>query len=260
MEDKKINIIIVDDSKVFCNIFNDYMLSKKDIIVTGIANNGLEGLRLIEEKKPDLVILDIIMPGLDGLGVLEKLNTMNLVPFPRIIMLSAFGQETIAQKAISLGAVCYIVKPFDMELLIKKVRETSNITTYSDMAEDKINKNQPVDMIVQINNIIDEIGIPAHLKGCTYVKEAISMVVNNMELLSAATDDLYPLISKRHNTTASRVERSINHSIEVTWSNVPLQIINKIFGYSIHYKKGSPNNSEFIAMVADKLILQNKIS
>ena len=123
MEETKINIIIADDNKEFCNILNDYLLTKNEIVVIGIAENGVEALKLIEEKKPDLVVLDIIMPILDGLGVLERLNAINLDPIPHVIVLSAVGQENITQRAISLGADYYIVKPFDMDVLAKRIRQ-----------------------------------------------------------------------------------------------------------------------------------------
>jgi len=132
MKESKLNVIIADDNKEFCNILNEYLSNQKDIVVTGIANNGIEALKLIEEKKPDLVVLDIIMPILDGLGVLKRLNTMDLDPKPCIIVLSAVGQNRITQKAISLGAAYYIVKPFDMEVLVKRIRQILNNITDSD--------------------------------------------------------------------------------------------------------------------------------
>jgi len=270
MEDSKINIIIADDNKEFCNILNDYLLTQKDIVVTGIAENGLEALKLIEEKKPDLVVLDIIMPILDGLGVLERLNKMDLDPMPRIIVLSAVGHEKITQRAISLGADYYVIKPFDMEVFIKRIRQTLNNTicceevkkTITDIDNTKIviNKSQPVDMINQITSIIHEIGIPANIKGYMYLREAINMVVNNTSLLSAVTKELYPSLGKEFNTTASRVERAMRHAIEVAWTRGEVETINKIFGYTIRNEKGKPTNSEFIAMVADKLRLENRVS
>ena len=269
MEESKLNIVIADDNKEFCNILSDYLLMQKDIVVTGIAENGVEALELIEEKKPDLIVLDIIMPILDGLGVLERLNTMNLDPMPRIIVLSAVGQDKVTQRAISLGADYYVVKPFDMDVFIKRIRQLLNNTicsgevkkalTYPDNTEIKINKNQPIDMIAQITNIIHEIGVPAHIKGYMYLRESINMVVNDMDLLSAVTKELYPLVGKKFNTTASRVERAMRHAIDVAWTRGDVETINKIFGYSINNEKGKPTNSEFIAMVADKLRLQNRV-
>lgn len=126
MENKKINIIIVDNNKDFCNILEDYLSMQKDIVVTGSARNGVEALKLIVEKKPDIVVLDIIMPILDGLGVLERLKSMEINPKPHIIVLSAVGQETIIQRAITLGADYYVVKPFDMEVFIQRIRQILN--------------------------------------------------------------------------------------------------------------------------------------
>ncbi|WP_097025749.1 sporulation transcription factor Spo0A [Clostridium peptidivorans] len=270
MVDSKINVVIADDNKEFCNILNDYLLNQRDIVVVGIAKDGLEALKLIEEKKPDLVVLDIIMPHLDGLGVLERLNGMNIDPMPRIIVLSAVGQDKITQRAITLGADYYVVKPFDMDVFTKRIRQMFNNTISSDEVkksvpisenvEVRVNKNEPMDLEAEITNIIHEIGVPAHIKGYMYLREAITMVVNDMELLSAVTKELYPSIAKKFNTTASRVERAIRHAIEVAWSRGQVDTINRIFGYTIHNDKGKPTNSEFIAMVADKLRLKNRAS
>lgn len=270
MDETKIRVVIADDNKEFCNILNDYLLSQRDIVVTGIAKDGLEALKLIEEKKPDLVVLDIIMPHLDGLGVLERLNTMNIDPMPRVIVLSAVGQDKITQRAISLGADYYVVKPFDMDVFTKRIRQMFNNTISNsdskktisivDTSEIKINRPESNDLEGEITNIIHEIGVPAHIKGYMYLREAITMVVNDIELLSAVTKELYPSIAKKYNTTASRVERAIRHAIEVAWSRGQVDTINKLFGYTIHNDKGKPTNSEFIAMVADKLRLKNKVS
>lgn len=231
MEDSKISVLIADDNKEFCSILNDYLLNQKDIVVTGIAKDGREALELIVERKPDLVILDIIMPHLDGLGVLEKLNTMDLEKTPRIIILSAVGQDKITQQAITLGADYYTVKPFDMEVFTKRIREMFNSaptiqessaqsnrvsypTTSSYILTSEQKSKTPIDLETEITNIIHEIGVPAHIKGYMYLREAITMVVNDMELLSAVTKELYPSIAKKYNTTASRVERAIRHALK----------------------------------------------
>lgn len=274
MEDSKISVLIADDNKEFCSILNDYLLNQRDIVVTGIAKDGREALDLIVERKPDLVILDIIMPHLDGLGVLEKLNTMDLEKVPRIIILSAVGQDKITQQAITLGADYYTVKPFDMEVFTKRIREMFNSAptsvsqasvrvsypTSSIMSSTETKTKTPIDLETEITSIIHEIGVPAHIKGYMYLREAITMVVNDMELLSAVTKELYPSIAKKYNTTASRVERAIRHAIEVAWGRGQIEAINKLFGYTIHNDKGKPTNSEFIAIIADKLRLKNKVS
>lgn len=272
MENSKISIVIADDNKEFCNILKDYLSNQKDIEVVGIGKDGVEAIKLIEEKKPDLVVLDIIMPHLDGLGVLEKLNSIATDYMPRVIILSAVGQDKITQRAINLGADYYVVKPFDMEIFVKRIRQMfnntisgesvriNNIPATQSMTLQNTNKEESFDLETEITNVIHEIGVPAHIKGYMYLREAITMVVKDMELLSAVTKELYPSIAKKYNTTASRVERAIRHAIEVAWSRGQVETINKIFGYTIHNDKGKPTNSEFIAMVADKLRLKNKVS
>ncbi|MEQ8153582.1 MAG: sporulation transcription factor Spo0A [Clostridiaceae bacterium] len=287
MQNSKISVLIADDNKEFCNILNDYLLNQRDIIVTGIAKDGIEALELIQEKKPDLVVLDIIMPHLDGLGVLERLSSMDLDPAPRIIVLSAVGQDKITQRAISLGADYYVVKPFDMDVFTKRIRQMFNNTISNEDTRKRMpqiendeaengervefksgskaevkteTRKDPIDLETEITSIIHEIGVPAHIKGYMYLREAITMVVNDMELLSAVTKELYPAIAKNYNTTASRVERAIRHAIEVAWGRGQVETINRLFGYTIHNDKGKPTNSEFIAMVADKLRLKNKVS
>lgn len=276
MKESKISVLIADDNKEFCNILNDYLLSQRDIVVTGIAKDGLEALKLIEEKQPDLVVLDIIMPHLDGLGVLERINSLGLEKTPRVIVLSAVGQDKITQRAITLGADYYVVKPFDMDVFTERIRQMFNSTISEEPTNSKPtisvvegsksedsssdDNKEPMDLEVEITSIIHEIGVPAHIKGYMYLREAITMVVNDMELLSAITKELYPSIAKKYNTTASRVERAIRHAIEVAWGRGQIDAINKIFGHTIYNDKGKPTNSEFIAMVADKLRLKNKVS
>ena len=276
MEGNKISVLIADDNKEFCSILNDYLLNQRDIVVTGIAKDGKEALELIEERQPDLVVLDIIMPHLDGLGVLERLQSMNLEKFPRIVVLSAVGQDKITQRAITLGADYYVVKPFDMDIFTKRIKDMFNdnlveqpvrkqmpvaaATAATSVVSEPAVKQGPMDLETEITNIIHEIGVPAHIKGYMYLREAITMVVNDMELLSAVTKELYPSIAKKYNTTASRVERAIRHAIEVAWGRGQIDAINKLFGYTIHNDKGKPTNSEFIAIIADKLRLKNKVS
>lgn len=267
MDGSKISVLIADDNKEFCSILNDYLLNQRDIVVIGVAKDGREALTLIEERKPDLVVLDIIMPHLDGLGVLEGLNTMELEKVPRVIVLSAVGQDKITQKAITLGADYYVVKPFDMDVFTKRIREMFTGTSTAEpvrrqsiMMTSEVQVKEPMDLETEITSIIHEIGVPAHIKGYMYLREAITMVVNDMELLSAVTKELYPSIAKKYNTTASRVERAIRHAIEVAWGRGQIEAINKLFGYTVHTEKGKPTNSEFIAIIADKLRLKNKVS
>ncbi len=269
---EKISVLIADDNKDFCDIISEYLQKQGDLEVVGVANDGLQTIDMILQLNPDVVILDIIMPHLDGLGVLEKLNQKKLDSYPKIIILSAVGQDKITQRAILMGADYYIVKPFDLELLVKRVREITHDLDHEIQrrATSMIMENpeipyQPVNTVNRnnslesdITNIIHEVGVPAHIKGYQYLREAIFMVVKDVELLNGITKELYPGIAKKFNTTPSRVERAIRHAIEVAWSRGRIETINKLFGYTIHDEKGKPTNGEFIAMVADKLRMQSR--
>ena len=269
---KKITVLIADDNSEFSATLAGYINAEEDLELVGMARDGVDAFDMIKNLEPDIVLLDVIMPRLDGLGVLERLNSMNLTKFPRIVVLSAVGQDKITQRAITLGADYYVVKPFDMDIFTKRIRDMFNDTIAVEnepvkkqvaMTTSEIistSNRGPVDLETEITNIIHEIGVPAHIKGYMYLREAITMVVNDMELLSAVTKELYPSIAKKYNTTASRVERAIRHAIEVAWGRGQVEAINKLFGYTVHNEKGKPTNSEFIAIIADKLRLKNKVS
>ncbi|WP_308639057.1 sporulation transcription factor Spo0A [Paenibacillus silvisoli] len=271
---QRIEVLLADDNREFTNLLSEYISEQNDMVVTGVAYNGEEVLRLLEETRevPDVLILDIIMPHLDGLGVLERLREMNLPTMPKIIMLTAFGQENITQKAVQLGASYYILKPFDMEILANRIRQlvgnpTVISSTYStSTASSSVSKSNVVpiakgkNLDANITSIIHEIGVPAHIKGYQYLREAITMVYNNIEILGAITKTLYPAIAEKFKTTPSRVERAIRHAIEVAWTRGNIDSISHLFGYTINISKSKPTNSEFIAMVADKLRIEHKVS
>nr|WP_330362410.1 sporulation transcription factor Spo0A [[Clostridium] dakarense] len=266
---EKIKIVLADDNKDFCQVLKEYLSNENDIEILGIAKDGIEALDLVQRTQPDLLVLDVIMPHLDGLGVIEKLNAMNIPKMPKIIVLSAVGQDKITQSAINLGADYYIVKPFDFVIFINRIRElvsnrVSHIETkpksHADIQMTRSDFVKNVGNIeTEITNIIHEIGVPAHIKGYLYLREAIKMVIENVELLGAVTKELYPSIAKKFNTTPSRVERAIRHAIEVAWSRGKVDTINQLFGYTVHNTKGKPTNSEFIAMIADKLRLEHSM-
>ncbi|MGI6727778.1 MAG: sporulation transcription factor Spo0A [Anaerovoracaceae bacterium] len=264
---KKVRIGIADDNKDFCNILIDFFETQKDIEVVFTSNDGMQTVEAVMREKPDILILDIIMPYLDGLGVLERLNLVEVEPMPKVIMLSAVGQETITQKAINLGAEYYIVKPFDLNILVKRIYQLSgdqeaNVSNNRSNAKAVICKDDSKcsDLEVDITNIIHEVGVPAHIKGYQYLRNAITMVVDDIDLLGAVTKELYPAIAKMNNTTPSRVERAIRHAIEVAWNRGKIETINNLFGYTVHNDKGKPTNSEFIAIIADKLRLERRVS
>ncbi|WP_419881316.1 sporulation transcription factor Spo0A [Peribacillus sp. B-H-3] len=229
-----------------------------------IVDDNRELVALLEGTDPDILILDIIMPHLDGLAVLEKLREIKRGSMPNVIMLTAFGQEDVTKKAVDLGASYFILKPFDMENLANHIRQVSGnsvqMTAKPSFSYRSQNESKPRNLDASITSIIHEIGVPAHIKGYLYLREAISMVYNDIELLGSITKVLYPDIAKKYNTTASRVERAIRHAIEVAWSRGNIDSISSLFGYTVSMTKAKPTNSEFIAMVADKLRLEHKAS
>ncbi|MGO4887089.1 sporulation transcription factor Spo0A [Anaerobacillus sp. MEB173] len=262
---QKVKVCIADDNRELVNLLEEYISTQEDMEVLGIAYDGQECLSLVEEKKPDVLILDIIMPHLDGLAVLEKLNQRQLEKRPNIIMLTAFGQEDVTKRAVELGASYFILKPFDMETLISNIRDVSGksrslVQKSMSFSTARKDSNKPFNLDASITNIIHEIGVPAHIKGYMYLREAITMVYNDIELLGSITKVLYPDIAKKFNTTSSRVERAIRHAIEVAWSRGNIDSISSLFGYTVSVSKAKPTNSEFIAMVADKLRIEHKVS
>lgn len=253
-------VVIADDNKDFNNLMGDYIDKQKEFKVIGKAFNGNELLDILKKEEPDIIVLDVIMPELDGLGVLEKLGSINLTYQPKVIMLSAVGQDKITKRAMALGADYYIVKPFELDSFVDRMRQLmeNNFFTAPETNNKKEYVKEPMykDTQFEITSILHEIGVPAHIKGYIYLREAIQMVIDNLELLGAVTKELYPSIANKYNTTASRVERAIRHAIEVAWTRGKVETIDNIFGYTIDNHKGKPTNSEFIAMVADKLRLE----
>jgi two-component system, response regulator, stage 0 sporulation protein A len=263
----KIKVCVVDDNRELVGLLEEYISSQDDMEIVGVAHNGQECLEMLEDTDPDVLLLDIIMPHLDGLAVLERLREMKKGIIPNVIMLTAFGQEDVTTKAVDLGASYFILKPFDMEQLAGHIRQVSGkAKSVARKPSSSINygrsnnEQKPKNLDASITSIIHEIGVPAHIKGYMYLREAISMVYNDIELLGSITKVLYPDIAKKFNTTASRVERAIRHAIEVAWSRGNIDSISSLFGYTVSMSKAKPTNSEFIAMVADKLRLEHKAS
>ncbi|MZP28437.1 sporulation transcription factor Spo0A [Heliobacterium undosum] len=257
---KNIRLIIADDNKEFCDILRDYISQQEDMELVGVANNGQEALKLIQQEEPDLIILDIIMPHMDGIGVLECMVSMALAKRPRIIILTAFGQESMTQRAVQLGADYFILKPFDLEILGNRIRQLTNGSAPASTPQPAPPPLiRPRNMDVEVTNIIHQMGVPAHIKGYQYLRDAILMVINEVSLLGAVTKELYPMIAQKYTTTPSRVERAIRHAIELAWDRGNVEMMSKFFGYTINLERGKPTNSEFIAMVADKLRLGQKV-
>ena len=259
----RLNVAIGDDNERILEILGEIVSSDQDLTLVGKAGNGEEMYQIIKNKQPDVVLLDLIMPKMDGLSVMEAVrNNKNLKKHPHFINVTAVGQEKITEDAFRKGASYYILKPFQNETVLNQIKNfkqevrqeeyktRSTIPTIKNVTEE--------DLENRVTNMIHEIGIPAHIKGYHYLRDAIMMAVDDMDVLNAITKILYPTVAKKHQTTSSRVERAIRHAIEVAWSRGKLDILDSLFGYTVSNGKGKPTNSEFIALVADTIRLERK--
>ena len=262
---EKLNIAIADDNALMVQLLDQIVSSDEELRVVGKAGNGEELIEIIREKKPDVVLMDIIMPKLDGLAVLDRVNHEPDIKKPAFIVISAVGQEKTTEDAFDLGADYYILKPFDRETVLKRIKRAR--VRRSGFAAARIKAAEATsdgreyaerNLETDVTNIIHEVGVPAHIKGYQYLSDAIIMSVTDMEMLNSITKILYPTIAKQHQTTPSRVERAIRHAIEVAWSRGKMDTIEELFGYTVSGGKGKPTNSEFIALIADKIRLEYK--
>lgn len=261
---KRIRVLIADDNHDYASVLCNYLKGDNRIEVVGCAYDGMETMGMIKMTEPDILILDLVMPNVDGIGVLERLRNTKLEKRPKVIVVSAVLNDDIAARTIALGAEYFMLKPVDFEVLIDRIRmfsstdptsgkklSTATLAPYSDTPKEP-------DMETMVTEVIHEIGIPAHIKGYQYLRYAIIMVVNDLDIINSITKELYPAVAKKFNTTPSRVERAIRHAIEVAWDRGDTEVLNSFFGFTIANSKGKPTNSEFIAMIADKLRLQTK--
>lgn len=259
---EKLKVMIVDDNTEFVKLLSMYINGQKDMEVVGNLSDGKNTIVKLKELKPDVLMLDIIMPERDGLSVLEEMEETALEKRPNVIVMSAIGQEKITQKALQLGASYYVIKPFDLETLVTRIREVA--TTTMNVCESRSSKyisaksmsNMKEPIEVKVTNLIHDLGVPAHIKGYQYLRDAIILSVENDEMINAVTKSLYPYLAKKYSTTPSRVERAIRHAIEVAWNRGEIAVHDKIFGYTVNSNKGKPTNSEFIALLSDKIKLE----
>lgn len=259
-------ILIADDNKELLYMIEEFLkLQAIDVVKT--FSKGKDLLEHLEKESCDILLLDVFMPEIDGVTILQEINSSNKYNRPKkIIMFTAFNTESIISKVSQLGADYFIVKPIDLtnlkrtiDLLLNEISdEKKNGNVINLKAGPIVSSDKTLD--TEITEILHEIGVPAHIKGYLYLREAIVMVYYNLDILGAITKVLYPTIAKKYNTTSSRVERAIRHSIEVAWNRGNVDAISQIFAYTISYTKSKPTNSEFIAMIADKLRLAHKIS
>lgn len=266
METQTITCAIADDNERIRILLEDILATDQDIEVVGKARDGIEAVDIIKEKTPDVVLLDLVMPKLDGLGVMELVNhNSQIQKKPAFIVITAVGQSEITESAFNLGANYYIMKPFDNKAVIRRIKSIKATEPYPVVNRNMKSsiKMMPEDMMDTfiegvVTNIIHDIGVPAHIKGYQYLREAIMLSVKDMDMLNCITKVLYPAIAKKYQTTSSRVERAIRHAIEVAWARGRIDVINELFGYTINSVKGKPTNSEFIALIADKIRLEYK--
>lgn len=264
---ERLNVAIADDNDRILELLGEIVSSDKELSLVGKANNGEEMYQIIKNKQPDIVLLDLIMPKMDGLSVMDRVNSdKTLKKNPNFIIITAVGQERITEDAFKKGASYYILKPFHNETVIERIKQLrkevknnkkENIIEYS-MNTKEASDAKEKNLESRVTDLIHEIGIPAHIKGYHYLRDAILMAIEDMDVLNAITKILYPTVAKKNHTTSSRVERAIRHAIEVAWSRGKLDTLEELFGYTVSNGKGKPTNSEFIALVADTIRLEQK--
>lgn len=254
----RLNVAIADDNERILALLGELVENDSELALVGKANNGEDMCSIIKEKEPDVVLLDLIMPKMDGLSVMDSVyGDKAMKKHPEFIIVTAVGQERITEDAFKKGASYYIMKPFNNDMVIDRIKsvrgnrrhEMRNTCEEPYTVSEESLKNH-------VTNMIHEIGIPAHIKGYHYLRDAIMMAVEDMDVLNAITKILYPTVAKKHQTTASRVERAIRHAIEVAWSRGKLDTLDELFGYTVSNGKGKPTNSEFIALIADTIQLK----
>lgn len=258
---EQLNVAIADDNERMLNLLGEIIENDKELHLVGKANNGEDMYQIIKNIQPDVVLLDLIMPKMDGLTVMDVVNNDKTIKkLPNFIVITAIGQERITEDAFAKGASYYILKPFHNDMVIQQIKNTRKTMKHESkifenyMTEDSIIEVE--DLEKQVTSMIHEVGIPAHIKGYHYMRDAILMAIDDMDVLNAITKVLYPTIAKKHETTSSRVERAIRHAIEVAWSRGRLDTLEDLFGYTVSKGKGKPTNSEFIALVADTIRLK----
>ena len=255
-----LKVVIADDNEKMVDVIKEVINDEPDMEVVGTAANGEETINIIKNTSHDLVLLDIIMPQLDGISVMQRIRDDKTCVSPAFIIISAVGMEDVTEDAFDKGAAYYIMKPFDNEMLINRIKYVGKVhnapadNKRNIVIKDTVNHKKYV-LENEITGMIHEIGVPAHIKGYQYLRESITLAVNDPDIINSITKILYPTIAKKFETTPSRVERAIRHAIEVAWNRGNPDVLNNLFGYTISNGKGKPTNSEFIALIADNIRL-----
>ena len=251
-----VRVVVADDNLQLRNMVAEYLSQQSGMEVVGAAANGLEAIELVQEKLPDVLICDMIMPQMDGYGVLERLSAMKLEKQPKVIALTALGRDDFISRAIDLGVSYYMVKPFDFAMLAQRVYESAGEEGRADALNARIYQENTAgadNLEERIANLFLTVGIPAHIKGYQFLREAVKMVIDNPDLMGRITKELYPGIAHRFGTTSSKVERAIRHAIEVAWNRGRIEALDEAFGKNVCSLDDKPTNGEFIALVSDRL-------
>lgn len=267
MEEKeKLKIVITDDGKELVGTMTNFFEKQENFKVVGTFNDGASLLNSLRVLNIDILLLDIFMPAIDGIKVLQELrDNPDKYNVPKtIIVMTAFAGESVIKKVAEYGVDYLLIKPVNFNNLIDIIRDIKinknnlsikSTTTSFKSSITKIRRSNEFDLERELTTLLHEIGVPAHIRGYLYIREAIINVFNSIDMLANITKKLYPEIARKFNTTSSRVERAIRHAIEVAWVRGNIDLISEIFSYTISYHKSKPTNSEFIAMIADRLRL-----
>ncbi len=248
----QLKVLVVDDNTEIRQHLISYLKEERNIQVVGEADNGLDAVNMIRDLHPDLVLLDIIMPGMDGFGVLQHIQLLPKDHRPRVIAITALGRDDFIRRAIALGVSYYMVKPIEIHTLMDRIRDVIRLSEQP-AAPLPLLPLPGASMDDKLSNIFLSIGIPAHIKGYQFLREAVKLVVNDHNMIGAITKELYPAIAHAFATTPSKVERAIRHAIEVAWNRGRVESLNKTFGCTVALPGEKPTNGEFIALLADKL-------
>jgi len=255
--EKKLKVIIADDTTELGQSCSN-TLKSYGMDVTLCSKNGLVLIEKIKQNKPDVVIADVFMPNMDIIGVLDNLKNVSLPRKPIVMAMSSFDNPVLEKETLEAGAMYYFLKPFDINTMAERIIKIcgKQSETRPIIVSDKMITDPQLE--VMVTDIIHQIGVPAHIKGYHYLRESILLTLKDGESMSSVTKVLYPTVAKLYSTTSSRVERAIRHAIEVAWDRGDIDVLNSYFGYTIQNERGKPTNSEFIAMITDKLRLRLK--
>ena len=251
--EKHTTVLIADNTEEFCNALSAALGRAEGFEILGIATDGEQAIRMVTERKPHILVLDMMLAKKDGISVLKAISSLQ--PRPVVLATSGFITEYVASAAANLGVQYLMLKPCDMSALVERLEEMRGGEKLRHLPARHNSQNSIETMVT---NIIHEIGVPAHIKGYQYLREAIIIAIEDMDVINAITKVLYPQVAKTFQTTPSRVERAIRHAIEVAWDRGDLDTLQRFFGYTVSNTKGKPTNSEFIALIADRLQLQLK--